>query len=260
MKSLLWWMGTQVNSFSEPRPGLDILRAAVCTVSWFAKDRKFLVAFLVSVQERQVRLKLIFLVVAKWFLDIPDFSIFWDLGHTGLLPLVLESKWSWTCAKPEWEKLLAIGISKWIVANTWPQYVSELKGRIYPHYPTERAAGGMSIDDVLSCLVGCGSDVTQDLPVFWMFLVGQLTVTAVHQPWEMGSLMWVMLYFFFLFLCSIEESLFRCLHLLTSVGILAPSLLVTPLGFSLLIQTRTLNNFRFNFHICLESTNIHLCM
>lgn len=62
------------------------------------------------------------------------------------------------------------------------------------------------------------------------------------------------------FCADIGESLFRFLHLLASAGILAPLLLLTPLGFSLLIQTRTLNIFCFNFHMCFQSTNIHLYM
>lgn len=66
------------------------------------------------------------------------------------------------------------------------------------------------------------------------------------------------------FCTVIGEFLFRYLCLLTLAffvdSFFAPSLFLSPLGFSLLIQTRPLNIFMFNFHIRLESPNIHLCV
>lgn len=77
---------------------------------------------------------------------------------------------------------------KGIMGNTWAQQADELKGRIHPRHPAERAAGGMGNNEVLSCWVGHGSGMTQDLPVSWTFLVGQLPVTAVTQPRERDGL------------------------------------------------------------------------
>lgn len=71
-------------------------------------DQNLPIAFLVSGQKKQVRLKLIFLVLDKWLLDISNiFGIFRDICNAGLLPLVLETKLSWTYPKPSRERCQA---------------------------------------------------------------------------------------------------------------------------------------------------------
>lgn len=96
-----------VNLNKPPKLGLDTLCAAVCIDSWFATDYIFPVAVLVSVQEKQARLKSKFLVLAKsdcWIFQtsLVSSEIFAMLGYC-----LLETKLSLTYPKPSWERCQA---------------------------------------------------------------------------------------------------------------------------------------------------------
>lgn len=215
MKLVIWWMWTWINPFSEPKPGLDTLCAAVCIDSWFATDYNFPVAFLVSVQEKQVRLKLNFLAPAKSDWWIFQTSLVSSVIFAMLDYCLLETKLSLTYPEPSWERRQAQ--AKESQNTLYQSRLMSCKARFTPLTLLKE-------QQWWSIVLLRGTGVWHDTgPSCVLNILGWAVIcNCCHSAQKRAGLTQVTLYFFCMFLHTDRKILFRFLHLLTLMDILAP--------------------------------------